>query len=501
MLGMQVQLLKHVVHADKHVAHTDKENEAEKQQRWNAPIRDILCQKMDTGGFIFWGKTKQSDWVERLDIKWMNENKLTPELRQSLTDVKKIGRLLTLPWDLSTQTPRPRSEIQTGASLLQVLKKTKRRDAKKTKRGDEKEVKWLTRPLIDRVFAQKLEASYTGQFAFWGRLQTDTHFADKLTTCWMDANHMGVEFREKLKRKPGILFKLPVEPKRLTTRLHSKCCHEFGDRCNPMTILASSAMNVIPRSLVSPSKTSCVKTSRSLEQQPRHDGSRVKPSRSLEQPPHDRPCFKRSRSLEQPPHDRPCLKLSRSLDQPPHDRPRVKPSRSLEQPQRFRVAPGADVCAPYALLNAITNMGLRTHEKALFKHFQHHHRVSLKQCVQYFNTLGGFTHHITKAGEYHPYYNNDPAKLTLVRMCAASVNSADKFHDKRSQRVSHTIAIFNNFIFDSLRKKQPINLSIDNLHRCCLDGPEWVFHHTSEAHVFTSSPRIDIKNHRKTMKN
>ena len=111
---MQVQLLEYVLNLD-------KESEAEKQHRRHSPIREVLCQKMDTHGFIFWGRTKQSRWVEQLDIKWMNENKITPKLREALTHSNKIGRLLTLPWDLSTQTPRSLGEIQTGASRSQVL--------------------------------------------------------------------------------------------------------------------------------------------------------------------------------------------------------------------------------------------------------------------------------------------------------------------------------------------------------------------------------------------
>ena len=114
---MQVQLLEHII------LHAEKENEREKQQRWHAPIRDIFIQQTGTDEFIFWGKTKHSRWVEQLDTKWMNENKLHLDFRKKLIRANKTGRLVTLPWDLSTQTPRrPRGEIQAGASLLQVLK-------------------------------------------------------------------------------------------------------------------------------------------------------------------------------------------------------------------------------------------------------------------------------------------------------------------------------------------------------------------------------------------
>jgi hypothetical protein len=113
---MQVQLLEHVLHAE-------KENEIEKQQRWRAPISDILIQQTGAEVFIFWGKTKDSRWVEQLESKWMNENKLELDFRKKLIRANKTGRLMTLPWDLSTQTPRrTQGEIQAGASLLQVLK-------------------------------------------------------------------------------------------------------------------------------------------------------------------------------------------------------------------------------------------------------------------------------------------------------------------------------------------------------------------------------------------
>jgi hypothetical protein len=111
---MKVLLLEHVVNVD-------KESEAEKQRRRHSPIREVLIQKMDTHGYSFWGRTKESRWVEQLDIKWMNENKLTRKHREALIHSNKIGRLLTLPWDLSTQTPRPRGEIQTESSLSQLL--------------------------------------------------------------------------------------------------------------------------------------------------------------------------------------------------------------------------------------------------------------------------------------------------------------------------------------------------------------------------------------------
>ena len=113
---MQVQLLEHVI------LQSDKESEADKEQRWHAPIRDIFIQETDTGEFIFWGKTKHSRWVEQLDAKWMNENKLDPGLREKLIHANKIGKLVTLPWDISSQTPRHQDGIRTAASLLRMLK-------------------------------------------------------------------------------------------------------------------------------------------------------------------------------------------------------------------------------------------------------------------------------------------------------------------------------------------------------------------------------------------
>ena len=356
-------------------------------------------------------------------------------------------------------------------------KKTKRRDKQKKvkcstrppidrRRDKKKTPKWSTRPPIDRVFAQELESCDSVQFVFWGRLQTQTHVVDKLTTCWMDENHMGVEFREKLKREPGVLFKLPVEAKHLTIRLHSKCCHEFDDHSNPMTILAHSALDLVPCSVPSLSKTSGVKRRRALNQ-PQHYRTpcdHLAPSQKINHTQQRTVTDARTNVIKESKHQHP-VNLS----------------------SRFRPAPHVTVCALYALLNAVANMGLYVHENKLLKYFQHQHSVSLKQCVRYFNTLGGFSHHVKKTDEYHPYYNNDPIKLVLVRICAVSVKSADHFHDEKLQRDSHTIAIFNNFIFDSLMT-QPIKLSINNLHRCCLGGRDWVFHHTSEAHIFTPEP-------------
>ena len=128
----------------------------------------------------------------------------------------------------------------------------------------------LTRPPIVRVFAEKLESYDSAQFKFWGILQTDTRYADQLSTNWMDINHMGIEFRKNLKREPGKLFKIPADSKYQTTRLHLKCGHQFGDSSDPMTILAHSAVNALPRSrtVESPSKTSRDKRPRSLEQPP-----------------------------------------------------------------------------------------------------------------------------------------------------------------------------------------------------------------------------------------
>ena len=442
---MQVQLLEHVI------LQSDKESEVDKQQRWHAPIRDIFIQETDTGEFIFWGKTKHSRWVEQLDVKWMNENKLDPGLREKFIHANKIGKLVTLPWDISSQTPRHQDGIQTAASLLRMLKtpvccdlfvittstinsraktdfslfinihaKEKmftsflnqfpRLCTKKIKRQDKKtKSKWLTRPPIDRVFAKKLESGDSIQFTFWGRLQTDTRLADKLTTVWMDKNHMGIEFREKLKKRPRSLFELPVETKHLTVRFHSKCCHGFDDRFSPMSILA-------------------------------HSASRL------------------------------SVKGIRLLDLSP-----------------FRQAPHQSMSNFYSLLNAVTAMGLPFHEKQLVEQFQHLHTVSLKECAHYFKTLGGFTHHNWRSDEYHPYYNNDRNKLALVRICRVRIDSANEFYNKNSQRDSHTIAIFNNFIYDSLMT-QPIKLSIDNLHQCCLGGRDYIFHHSSESHVFTPKP-------------
>ena len=448
---MQVQLLEHII------LQSDKESEADKQQRWHAPIRDIFIQETDTGEFIFWGKTKHSRWVERLDAKWMNENKLHHGIREKLIHSNKIGKLVTLPWDISSQTPRRQDGIQTAASVLRMLKtpvccdlfvitiqqlihalkqifflfiinvhakkkclylslnQFSRLCTKKIKRQNKKKkLKLLTRPPIDRVFAKKLESGDSIQFTFWGRLQTDTRLADKLTTIWMDENHMGIEFREKLKKRPLSLFELPVETKHLTVRLHSKCCHGFEDRFSPMSILAHSASRL------------SVKGIRLLELSP------------------------------------------------------------------FRQAPHQSMSNFYSLLNGVTAMGLHFHEKQLVEQFQHLHTVSLRKCAHYLKTLGGFTHRNWRSAEYHPYYNNDRNKLALVRICCVRIDSANEFHNTNSHRDSHTIAIFNNFIYDSLMT-QPIKLSIDNLHHCCLGGRDWIFHHSSESHVFTPIP-VDYKN-------
>ena len=113
---MQVALLEHVL------LQPQKEKHKEKTQRLQNPIREVLCQQTDAGAFIFWGRTKQSRWVEKLTLMWMNQNRLGVKLREELKRPSKIGKLFTLPWDLSTQKPRMCGGIHTGASLLQVLK-------------------------------------------------------------------------------------------------------------------------------------------------------------------------------------------------------------------------------------------------------------------------------------------------------------------------------------------------------------------------------------------
>ena len=293
---------------------------------------------------------------------------------------------------------------------------------KKTKRRHEKKKsKWSTRPHIDRVFAKELESGDSNQFEFWGRLQTNSNLFDKLTTLWMDENRMGVEFRENLKRKPGMLFELPVETRNLTPRLYSKCCHGFDDRLSPMSILAHSAL------LLSRSQRRTLSDHLA--------------------PPSKHQCFANVSSC-------------------------------------FRRAADRTKSALYSLLNAVTVMGFHGHENKLLKQFQNRHCVSLKECASYFSTLGGFSQNNWNADEYHPYYNNDPDKLVLVRICTVSVNSADEFHDETLRRDSHTIAIFKNLIFDSLRT-QAIKLCMKNLHRCCLGGRSRVFHHASEFYMFT----------------
>ena len=148
--------------------------------------------------------------------------------------------------------------------------KTKRREKKKKSR-------WSTRPHIDRVFAQGLESGDSTEFAFLstqtpkrprGEIQAGASLLQAHKTpvhrdvFVIDDNRMGVEFREKLKRKPGVLFKLPT--KHLTPRFHSKCCHEFDGRFSPMRMLAHSA-SLFSRShyrtpsdhLAPPSKQQC----------------------------------------------------------------------------------------------------------------------------------------------------------------------------------------------------------------------------------------------------
>ena len=81
----------------------------------------------------------------------------------------------------------------------------------------------------------------------------------------------------------------------------------------------------------------------------------------------------------------------------------------------------------------------------------------------------------------HPAYDYfDHSNLVFLQLCSASrlnVNN-DGLWDN-----THSIAIFDNLIFDANQNK-PLPLSEENIDLCLTGGPTYVYHHVSKGYVF-----------------
>ena len=94
---------------------------------------------------------------------------------------------------------------------------------------------------------------------------------------------------------------------------------------------------------------------------------------------------------------------------------------------------------------------------------------------------------------FNPVRDSEPIKLYLIQITSKHTGDVTS---QMSTDNSHSVAVFNNMIFDH-NFKTPLQLSKDNLNKCCVGGSSYVFKYCSrvvELTPTTDTERIIRKN-------
>ena len=137
-------------------------------------------------------------------------------------------------------------------------------------------------------------------------------------------------------------------------------------------------------------------------------------------------------------------------------------------------------CVPGCLLLCVRYMGLRKHTKQMEKLLNEN--FLFEQVVKKFHKTKGFSRHHVTASNFNPVIDTDPGSLYLIQLssqCDDDPISTDNFH---------CVTIFDELIFDN-NIQTPLSLTPENLDKCCVGGPSYVFHHCSRVVRFTPTKK------------
>ena len=138
-------------------------------------------------------------------------------------------------------------------------------------------------------------------------------------------------------------------------------------------------------------------------------------------------------------------------------------------------------CVTGCLLLCVHYMGLRKHTEQMKKLLNKN--LLFEQVLSKFQQAKGFVRHrVVDPFNFKPVVDTDPESLYVVQLssqCDGNPESKDNFH---------CVSIFNKLIFDN-NIETPLPLSKENLDKCCVGGPSYVFHHCSRVVRFTPTEK------------
>jgi len=142
------------------------------------------------------------------------------------------------------------------------------------------------------------------------------------------------------------------------------------------------------------------------------------------------------------------------------------------------------VCTSGCVTQALTYMGLA--DKTVKFKFASNRIVErpFTQVLQLMQSVKGFTHYKWKS----PATTFDPVKHVLFEqmyfMQIRAKSNRTGYTDN-----THAICVFHKLIFD-VNHVRPLQLTRENLDRCCLGNPEWVYDCTVRLSLFTPTKRV-----------
>ena len=141
----------------------------------------------------------------------------------------------------------------------------------------------------------------------------------------------------------------------------------------------------------------------------------------------------------------------------------------------------ANNCVPGCLLLCVQYMGLDKHTQKMTELFNRNLRFN--DVLHCFEKMKGFERRKVKGKKpFDPVTDTDPGNLYVIQI-------SSQFEDiSQSEDNCHCISIFDGRIFDN-NIQTPLELSKDNLNKCCVGGPSYVFHHCSRVVQFAPTIR------------
>ena len=130
-------------------------------------------------------------------------------------------------------------------------------------------------------------------------------------------------------------------------------------------------------------------------------------------------------------------------------------------------------CIPLAIIKFYNHVGMFDHAREMSRRWRHG-LTSWGPCIDFMHSAGGFIFKKPNCRDLSANLLFGQQKCFFLMQISAISQSTGELDNL------HAIGVFHGLIFDA-NHKQPLPLTKKNLDECCLDGPDWVFHHFSRV--------------------